>query len=92
MRLAMVAVVASVLAFAAHAIHAQDAKLRTVHVFVALADNQHQGIVPVAATLGNGEDAERNLYWVSLRGENVFFTLAGVGTAQLSSETEASDS
>jgi hypothetical protein len=42
---------------------AQDSGLRTVHVFVALADNQHQGIVPVAAILGNGEDPQHNLYW-----------------------------
>ncbi len=29
---------------------------RTIHVFVALADNKSQGIVPVAAILGNGDD------------------------------------
>ena len=32
-----------------------ESAMRTVHVFVALADNQSQGIVPVAATLGNGK-------------------------------------
>src|SRR5882672_11336514 len=36
---------------------------KVVHVFVALADNQHQGIVPVPAALGNGSDPPRNLYW-----------------------------
>ena len=36
---------------------------RLVHVFVALADNAHQGIVPVPAALGNGDDAAQNLYW-----------------------------
>lgn len=36
---------------------------RTVHVFVALADNDHQGIVPVPAKIGNGDDAAANLYW-----------------------------
>jgi len=46
---------------------------RTVHVFVALADNQHQGIVPVAATLGNGEDPQRNLYWGSAYGVKSYF-------------------
>jgi hypothetical protein len=30
---------------------AQTAALRTVQVFVALADNEHQGIVPVSAKL-----------------------------------------
>jgi len=53
---------------------AQAPELRTVHVFVALADNQHQGIVPVAAILGNGEDAEHNLYWGSAYGVKTFFT------------------
>src|ERR1700719_4969995 len=46
---------------------------RTVHVFVALADNANQGIVPVPAKLGNGEDAERNLYWGSAFGVKTFF-------------------
>lgn len=36
---------------------------KTVHVFVALADNEHQGIVPTSTTLGNGEDPANNLYW-----------------------------
>ena len=36
---------------------------KTIGVFVALADNQHQGIVPVPAAIGNGDDPERNLYW-----------------------------
>jgi hypothetical protein len=36
---------------------------RTIHVFVALADNQHQGIAPVPAKIGNGDDAANNLYW-----------------------------
>jgi hypothetical protein len=52
---------------------AQDSALRTVHVFVALADNQSQGIVPVAPKLGNGEDPERNLYWGSAYGVKTFF-------------------
>jgi len=73
MRPATAAVLASVLPFGAHA-HAQDAKLRTVHVFVALADNQHQGIVPVAPVLGNGEDPARNLYWGSAYGVKTFFS------------------
>jgi len=52
---------------------AQDSGLRTVHVFVALADNQSQGIIPVPAKLGNGEDPERNLYWGSAYGVKTFF-------------------
>jgi hypothetical protein len=46
---------------------------RVVHVFVALADNQHQGIVPVPAVLGNGDDPQRNLYWGAAFGVKTFF-------------------
>jgi len=46
---------------------------RTVHVFVALADNQHQGIIPVAARLGNGLDPDHNLYWGAAAGVRTFF-------------------
>lgn len=48
-------------------------KPRVVHVFVALADNQHQGIVPVSTALGNGEDPARNLYWGAAFGVKTFF-------------------
>jgi|SRR5579864_1919547 len=47
---------------------------RTIHVFVALADNKNQGIVPVAAILGNGDDPQHNLYWGSAFGYKTFFT------------------
>lgn len=33
------------------------------HVFVPLCDNAHQGIVPVNASLGNGQNLQTNLYW-----------------------------
>ena len=46
---------------------------RTIHAFVALADNKNQGIVPVAAILGNGEDPEHNLYWGSAYGVKTYF-------------------
>jgi hypothetical protein len=46
---------------------------RVVHVFVALADNQHQGIVPVPARLGNGDVPAANLYWGSAFGVRTFF-------------------
>jgi hypothetical protein len=52
---------------------AEGAQPRVVHVFVALADNQHQGIVPVPAKLGNGDDPEHNLYWGSAYGVKTFF-------------------
>ncbi len=50
-----------------------QASPRLVHVFVALADNQHQGIVPVPAALGNGRDAQRNLYWGAAYGVKTYF-------------------
>ena len=55
---------------------AQDAP-RVVRVFVALADNAHQGIVPVPARLGNGDDPERNLYWGASYGVKTFFARSG---------------
>jgi hypothetical protein len=50
-----------------------QARARVVHVFVALADNAHQGIVPVPATLGNGDDPGRNLYWGAAFGVRTYF-------------------
>jgi hypothetical protein len=47
---------------------------KLVHVLVALCDNVHQGIVPVSASLGNGEDPKRNLYWGAAFGIKTFFT------------------
>jgi hypothetical protein len=53
---------------------AAQTRARIVHVFVALADNVNQGIVPVPARLGNGEDPEHNLYWGSAFGVKTFFS------------------
>ena len=47
--------------------------LRTIHVFVALCDNKYQGIVPVPAKIGNGQDAATNLYWGAAFGVKTFF-------------------
>jgi hypothetical protein len=46
---------------------------RTIGVFVALADNKSQGIVPVPAKIGNGEDPENNLYWGNSEGLKGYF-------------------
>jgi hypothetical protein len=59
--------------FAIHGVATGQPKPRIIHVFVALADNQHQGIVPVPATLGNGDDPARNLYWGAAFGVRTFF-------------------
>lgn len=47
---------------------------RVVHILVALCDNENQGIVPVPAALGNGEDPHRNLYWGAAYGVKTFFS------------------
>lgn len=44
------------------------ADTRTIRVFVALADNASQGIAPVPAKIGNGDDAASNLYWGASEG------------------------
>lgn len=54
-------------------LQAQGSPKRTIHVFVSLADNQNQGIVPVSARLGNGLDAKHNLYWGAAAGVKTFF-------------------
>jgi len=45
-----------------------------IHVFVALCDNVNQGIVPVSASLGNGDNPATNLYWGAAFGVKTFFT------------------
>jgi len=50
-----------------------QAQTKTVHVFVALCDNINQGIVPVPANLGNGQDPTSNLYWGALYGIKTYF-------------------
>lgn len=49
------------------------AKPKTIHVFVALADNLSQGIAPVPAILGNGDDPANNLYWGAAYGLKTYF-------------------
>jgi hypothetical protein len=47
--------------------------IKTIHVFVALCDNKYQGIVPVPASIGNGQDPKNNLYWGAGYGVKAFF-------------------
>ena len=49
-----------------------EAEPRLVHVIVALADNAHQGIVPVPEVLGNGDDPGKNLDWGAAFGVRTF--------------------
>ncbi len=44
-----------------------------VHLHVALCDNEHQGIVPVPKSLGDGQNANTNLYWGAKYGVRNFF-------------------
>ncbi len=48
-------------------------QVKTIHVYVALCDNENQGIVPVPAKLGNGKDPKHNLYWGAGYGVKSFF-------------------
>lgn len=45
----------------------------TIHVMVALCDNKYQGIVPVPAKIGNGQDPTNNLYWGCAFGIKTYF-------------------
>jgi hypothetical protein len=46
---------------------------QTIHVLVALCDNKYQGIVPVPAKIGNGQNPDANLYWGCGYGVRSFF-------------------
>lgn len=46
---------------------------KTIHVFVALCDNENQGIVPVSESLGNGQRPDLNLYWGAMYGVKSYF-------------------
>lgn len=50
-----------------------NAETKIIHVFVALCDNDSQGIVPVPKKIGNGNDPDNNLYWGCGYGVRTFF-------------------
>ncbi|WP_426670041.1 hypothetical protein ACPPVU_02110 [Mucilaginibacter sp. McL0603] len=50
-----------------------DHHYKTIHVIVALCDNKYQGIIPVPAKVGNGQDLDNNLYWGSKYGVRSHF-------------------
>jgi len=58
---------------AAPSLSSAQTPVRVVHIFVSLADNQHQGIVPVPARLGDGDAPASNLYWGAAFGVKTFF-------------------
>jgi hypothetical protein len=47
-----------------------------IHVIVSLVDNVWQGIVPVPAKIGNGDDPDHNLYWGAMFGVKTFLSKA----------------
>ena len=52
---------------------ASHAAPKQVRLFVALCDNKSQGIIPVGAKIGNGDDPYANLYWGCSDGFGTFF-------------------
>jgi hypothetical protein len=50
-----------------------DTTFKVIHIFVALCDNKYQGIVPVPAKIGNGQDPNNNLYWGCGYGIRTYF-------------------
>ena len=48
-------------------------KSLVVHLLVPLCDNEHQGIVPTTASLGNGMSLKSNLYWATSKGVKRYF-------------------
>lgn len=51
----------------------KNGKPLVVHAKIPLCDNDHQGIVPVNAKLGNGFNLHTNLYWGALYGIKTHF-------------------
>ena len=50
-----------------------DSTYKSIHIFVALCDNENQGIVKVPASIGNGQKPSTNLYWGCGYGIKTFF-------------------
>jgi hypothetical protein len=62
-----------------------------IHVLVALCDNAHQGIVPVPAKLGKGDDPANNLYWGAQFGVRTWFGRSAEWTSVAAPPAHASD-
>ena len=59
-----------------------DSTYKSIHIFVALCDNENQGIVKVPASIGNGQKPSTNLYWGCGYGIKTFFKKLGGGRLQ----------
>lgn len=62
---------------------------KVAYVIVALCDNVNQGIVPVPAALGNGDDPARNLYWGARFGVRTHFNASREWRTVAASENPA---
>jgi hypothetical protein len=61
-----------------------------IYVIVSLVDNVSQGIEPVPAKIGNGDDPRSNLYWGAAYGVKTFLSKAN-GWRKLGCEKDISD-
>lgn len=59
-----------------------EKNVRIIHVLVPLCDNDHQGIVPVNASLGNGLSLRTNLYWGAGYGIKTHFSRSATWVRQ----------
>lgn len=80
----------TVLFFTAVPSHAAVAPDTHIHVIVSLVDNVAQGIVPVPAKIGNGDDPRSNLYWGAAYGVKTFLSKAE-GWRKLGCENNIND-
>lgn len=63
----------------------------TIHVVVALCDNQYQGIVKVPPAIGNGQQPSTNLYWGAAYGVKAFFSRKQSDWQLIKSQQSVSD-
>lgn len=61
---------------------------KSIELFVALCDNKTQGIAPVGAKIGNGDDAPNNLYWGCSDGARSYFKKSSKWTLEKSTQPE----
>jgi len=64
---------------------------KKVHVYVCLCDNEHQGILPVPAKIGDGLKPVSNLYWGCSDGLSSYFKRSKKWKLQKSERLEKSD-
>jgi hypothetical protein len=72
------------------AVDREEGRHLVAHVVVALCDSAHQGVVPpTPASLGDGQDPKKNLYWGALYGVQTH--LLRNGWTRVTSETSPPD-